>query len=83
MKIILEKLSSKDKRKVLIINKKIKQIIECDPISIDRYKNCRYDLSDYKRVHVNSHFVMTFKVNKDKNFILFEDFGHHDDIFGK
>lgn len=34
-----------------------------------------------KRVHIDTHFVLTFNVNKEKNFILFVDFDHHDNIY--
>ena len=45
LKIILKKLAKKDKKKVEIINKKIKEIINCDKISINHYKNLRYDMT--------------------------------------
>jgi len=80
LKIKIKKLSQKDKKRVEVINKKIKEIINNNINSIDRYKNLRYDLKDYKRVHLG-HFVLTFKVYKDKNFILFEDFEHHDNVY--
>ncbi|MEK6823481.1 MAG: hypothetical protein AABY06_00450, partial [Nanoarchaeota archaeon] len=61
LKIILKKLAKKDKKKVEIINKKIKEIINCDKISINHYKNLRYDLKEFKRVHIDNSFVLTFK----------------------
>ena len=81
LKIKIRKLVKKDKKKVEIINKKIKEIINNDNTSIDRYKNLRYDLKYFKRVHIDKHFVLTFKVDKEKNFILFEDFEHHDKVY--
>ncbi len=74
-------LVKKDKRKAEIINKKIKEIINNDNDSIDRYKNLRYDLNHLKRVHINQHFVLTFIVDKQKNFILFVEFDHHDKVY--
>ncbi|MBU0760810.1 MAG: hypothetical protein KJ858_03910 [Nanoarchaeota archaeon] len=44
-------------------------------------KNLRYDLSEFKRVHIEKHFVLTFKVSIRDNFILFVDFDHHDNIY--
>ena len=81
LKAKIKKLVKKDKKKVEIINKKIKQIISCDHESIDHYKNLRHDLKDFKRVHIDKHFVLVFKVDKSKNFILFVDFDHHDRVY--
>ena len=81
LKIKIRKLLKKDKVKVEIINKKIKEIIGNDGESIERYKNLRRDLKHLKRVHIDKHFVLTFRVDKEKNFILFEDFDHHDKIY--
>ncbi|MEK6894802.1 MAG: addiction module toxin RelE [Nanoarchaeota archaeon] len=81
LRIILVKLIKKDKKKVEIINKKIKEIINNDSETIKRYKNLRHDLSDLKRVHIDKHFVLTFKVDLAMNFILFYDFDHHDNIY--
>ena len=81
LKIKIRKLLKKDKKKVEIINKKIKEIINNDNNSIGRYKNLRHDLKNFKRVHIDKHFVLTFKVDKENNLILFEDFDHHDNIY--
>lgn len=77
----LNKLAKKSPKTAIIINKKIKQIINNDNETVDHYKNLRHDLSDQKRVHIDQHFVLTFKVDKEKNFILFVDFDHHDKIY--
>ncbi|MAG38984.1 hypothetical protein CMO90_02745 [Candidatus Woesearchaeota archaeon] len=79
IKLKIRKLLRKDKKKVLIINKKIKEIINSE--SVERYKNLRYELKEYKRVHIDKHFVLTFKVEKEKDFILFVDFAHHKDVY--
>lgn len=81
LKIKIRKLISKDKKKVEIINKKIKEIINNDHNSIDRYKNLQHDLKHLKRVHVDKHFVLTFKVDKQRNFVLFVEFDHHDRVY--
>ena len=73
----------KNLKQAEIINKKIKQIINCDENSINHYKNLRFNLKDSKRVHIDKSFVLTFRVNLDKNFILFTDFDHHDKIYKK
>jgi YafQ family addiction module toxin component len=81
LKAIIKKLNQKDRKKSLIIAKKVEEIINNDLNSIDRYKNLRSPLQHLKRVHINSHFVLTFQVNKEKNFILFVDFDHHDKVY--
>jgi len=73
----------KNYKQVEIFYKKIKQIIACDENSINHYKNLRHELKDYKRVHVDKSFALTFKVNLNKNLILFTDFDHHDRIYKK
>ena len=83
LKLIIEKLAKKDKKRTEIINKKIKQIINSDSTSIQHYKNLRHDLKDFKRVHIDSSFVLVFKVDIPNNFILFVDFDHHDKIYKK
>ena len=80
---IIEKLTKKDKKRVEIINKKIKQIVNSDLTSIEHYKNLRHDLKDFKRVHIDSSFVLVFKVDIPNKFILFVDFDHHDNIYKK
>ena len=81
LKFKIKKLIRKDKKKVEIINKKIKEIINCDHNSIQHYKNLRYDLKEFKRVHIDKSFVLTFKVDLARNFILFVDFDHHDRVY--
>jgi len=81
LKLIIMKLVKKDKKKVEIINKKIKEIINCDNVSINHYKNLRYDLKEFKRVHIDKNFVLIFNVDLTNNFILFVDFDHHDRVY--
>lgn len=83
LKLIIRKLVKKDKKRVEIINKKIKEVINNNKESIQHYKNLRYNLSDFKRVHIDRSFVLVFKVDIFNNFILFVDFDHHDRIYGK
>ena len=81
LKFKIKKLVKKDKKKVEIINKKIKEIINCTPETVQHYKNLRYDLKEFKRVHIDKSFVLTFRVDLARNFILFTDFDHHDNIY--
>jgi mRNA interferase RelE/StbE/toxin YoeB len=83
LKLIIRKLGKKDSKKVQIINKKIKEIINCDSNSIQHYKNLRHNLKELKRVHIDGSFVLTFKVDLTRNYILFVDFDHHDRVYMK
>lgn len=73
--------SWKDRKKSFIISKKVEEIINNDIDSIDRYKNLPSPLHYLKRVHIDKHFVLTFSVNKEENFILFVDFDHHGSVY--
>lgn len=81
LKSIIEKLKRKDPKRTGIIYKKVKQIINSDEAIIEHYKNLRYDLKDEKRVHIDKSFVLTFKYDKKRKFVLFLDFDHHDNIY--
>jgi mRNA-degrading endonuclease RelE of RelBE toxin-antitoxin system len=83
LKAKLKKLLRKDKRRYQMVMKKMKEVAYSDEETINRYKNLRYDLKDEKRVHINGSFVLTFKFIKEKQFILFTDFDHHDKIYQK
>jgi YafQ family addiction module toxin component len=78
---ILKKIYKKDKKRYFAILKKIEEIVSRDVSTIDFYKNLKHDLKNYKRVHVMGSFVLLFKVYKDKNYILFDKFGYHDNIY--
>lgn len=71
------KLSKKDPIKLQIINKKIKEILE-DP---QRFKNLRAPLNHWKRVHIDSHFVLAFSVDESTKTVTLEDYDHHDNIY--
>lgn len=75
---ILNKLLKKDKKLYKQVLKKIDEIINSK--SIKHYKDLKYNLKGFKRVHIG-HFVLIFKFNKNNNLISFEDFEHHDKIY--
>ncbi|MBN2067241.1 MAG: addiction module toxin RelE [Candidatus Diapherotrites archaeon] len=77
----LKRLFKKDRRRYEILMKKIEQIVDSNEITIEHYKNLRYGLSDRKRVHIGKSFVLTFRYDRDKKFIVFLDFDHHDNIY--
>ena len=59
--------------------KKIEEIIQ----NPQHYKNLQHDLKEFKRVHIDSSFVLVFKVNENTKIILFEDLDYHDIIYKK
>lgn len=71
----------RDKMRLDKIDKKVQEIINRDIQTIDGYKNLKSPKNYLKRVHIDTSFVLTFEVFKDKNFILFVDFDHHDNIY--
>ena len=76
----LVKLSKKDKNAYEAVMKKISEIVNSS--DVEHYKNLRYDMKDSKRVHIG-HFVLVFSYNKTRNFVSFEDYEHHDNIYNR
>ena len=74
----LVKLSKKDKKSYEAVMKKIDEVVNSS--SVEHYKNLRYDMKDSKRVHMG-HFVLVFSYLPSKDFISFEDYDHHDNIY--
>ena len=83
LKTTLEKLYRKDKKRYEIVLKKVEQIANSDDPAIERFKNLRHEMSDQKRVHIDKSFVLTFKVDRKNRHILFTDFDHHDNVYGR
>ncbi|MCX9087832.1 MAG: type II toxin-antitoxin system RelE/ParE family toxin [Candidatus Methanoperedens sp.] len=73
----LKKLAKKNRKQVEIILKKVEEILS-DP---HRYKNLRAPLNDWKRVHVDKHFVLTFSIDEKSKTVILEDYDHHDNIY--
>ena len=76
---ILKKLAKKNPKQLIIIEKKIEEIIE----NPHHYKNLRSPLHDWKRVHIDGSFVLVFSVNEATKTIIFEDYDHHDYVYSK
>ena len=73
----LKKLAKKNKVQLEIVFKKVEEILT-DP---HRYKNLRTLLNDWKRVHVDKHFVLLFSVDEESKSVTLEDYDHHDNIY--
>ena len=74
----LVKLSKKDKNLFESVMKKVREVVNSG--NAEHYKNLRYNMKDSKRVHIG-HFVLVFSYEKSKDFVSFEDFDHHDNIY--
>ncbi len=77
---VLSKLSKKDSKLYNQILNKIEEIINSE--NVKHYKNLRYDLKEFKRIHIG-HFVLVFKYDKNSDSISFMDFDNHDKIYFK
>jgi mRNA-degrading endonuclease RelE of RelBE toxin-antitoxin system len=77
----MKQLFKRDKQRYEILLKKIDAIVSSDDLTIEHYKNLRAPLNDRKRVHIDKSFVLTFRYDRSKKFILFIEFAHHDDIY--
>lgn len=74
---IFFKLAKKSPKQLLIIEKKIDEIIQ----NPQHYKNLRKPLEHLKRVHIDKSFVLTFSVDENNKKVIIEDYGHHDDMY--
>jgi len=75
---IFKKLAKKNKKKLLMIYKKIQEI-RSNPEH--EYKHLRPPLQNFSRVHINSHFVLIFNLDHTEESVTIYYFGHHDDAY--
>lgn len=73
-----KKVSKLNGKEVLNILNKIIEIISAK--DLEHYKNLRYDLKKYRRVHVNKSYVIIFYDDSTKK-VYFVDYDHHDKIY--
>lgn len=76
---IFFKLGKKNPKQLKIIYKKVGEIIN----NPHRYKNLRAPLSNWKRVHIDKHFVLAFSIDENSKTVILEDYDHHDKIYLK
>jgi len=75
----LAKIFRRDGRKYEALMGKIEELLTCeDP---NRYKNLRKPLQHLKAVHIDSHFVLTFRYSEEEDLIELYDLDHHDKIY--
>lgn len=73
---IFDKMAKRDRKQLIIINKKIKKILE-DP---HHFKPLRGDKKGSRRVHFG-HFVLTYEIDEKNKSVRFLDYDHHDNIY--
>jgi len=76
---ILKKLFKKDKKRYEIVWKKINEIIHSS--NIGHYKNLKFPMNEFKRVHIDKSFILIFKYDKTDDKIKLYDLDHHDKIY--
>jgi len=76
---IFLKLGKKNPKQLEIIYKKIKEIVQ----NPHRYKNLRAPLNNWKRIHIDKHFVLAFSIDEKNKIIILEDYDHHDNVYKK
>ncbi|MFT4326163.1 MAG: type II toxin-antitoxin system RelE family toxin [Candidatus Woesearchaeota archaeon] len=75
----LSKLKKKANKRYLIIKAKIEEILTVH--SVEHYKNLKKPLQDYKRVHIDSSFVLIFSYNAKDDSVRFVKLEHHDTVY--
>ena len=73
----LKRLMKKDKEMLLIIDRKVQQILD-NPY---RFKPLRKPLQNKRRVHIGGPFVLIYEINEKENIVTLLDFDHHDNIY--
>lgn len=76
---IFSKLSKKNRNMLLIIEKKVKEILE----NPHMFKPLKHPLQNLRRVHIDKSFVLIFSINEERKAVILEDFDHHDNIYSK
>ena len=74
---IFSKLSKKNPKQLMIIHKKIAEIRQY-PFG---YKNLRQPLHMFNRVHIDTHFVLLFKIDHTLKIVEIYYYDHHDYIY--
>jgi YafQ family addiction module toxin component len=75
---IFEKLAKKDRKQLETIRKKVDAIIENPHHG---YKFLRKPLQGYNRVHIETHFVLIFKIDHENHLVTLYAYNHHDTVY--
>ena len=72
-----QKLKSRNKKQLEIIDNKIQQILE-NPF---HFKPLRGDMHGARRVHIGKSFVLTYEIIETEKTVRILDYEHHDKIY--
>ncbi len=73
----LNKLRKRDIELLLLIDKKVKEILKYPY----RFKPLKKSLQNKRRVHVGGSFVLIYEINEEESIVTLVDFDHHDNIY--
>jgi len=75
---IFKKLGKKNPKQLKIIDEKI---VEIRQNPFHRYKPLKKPLQTFNRVHIDTHFVLIFKINHEYKVVDIYYFDHHDKVY--
>ena len=75
---IFKKLTKKNKKQLMMIHKKIQEIISNPE---HEYKHLHSPLQNFSRVHISTHFVLIFSIDHTNEIVTVYYFGHHDEAY--
>jgi YafQ family addiction module toxin component len=75
---IFEKLAKKNPKQLEIIGKKLREICS-NPTH--EYKFLRRPLQTFNRVHIDTHFVLIFRIDHVAQSVIVYYFDHHDNVY--
>jgi len=75
---IFSKLAKKNPKQLRIVDKKIKEIMLKPE---HEYKNLRSPLHMFKRVHIDQHFVLVFRIRYEEELVVIYYYDHHDNVY--
>jgi len=73
----LKKLGKKNPQQLRIASKKVTEILK----NPHRFKNLKRPLQNFRRVHVDKSFVLTYTINEKTKTVIIEDYAHHDNVY--
>lgn len=76
---IFRKLARKNPYQLMIIHKKIEEI-RANPLR--DYKFLRKPLQNYNSVHIDTHFILIFRIDHEKEVVDVYYYDHHDFAYG-
>jgi mRNA-degrading endonuclease RelE of RelBE toxin-antitoxin system len=75
---IFRKLAKRDSKQLAIIEKKVLEI-RSNPFH--EYKSLHHPFQGRCRVHIDSHFVLVFRIDHDALTVYLLDYNHHNYIY--